>query len=508
MLFHLHMAVSPPLSSATGNGALRAGVDFIVPVPSPDESVDDPQVLVAWYDALVNLVATELPHDLLALWAYPPHGEPVLIGPPGLAEDDVRVPLPSPRLARPPLDLLEEMVEDAGYANAIALPIRLGRFDVGLVLIATFPPFPDLALARVRAAQVAERLGLGMARIADPAGEVYSPADAAEVLSRVAGAGSSAAPPAQYARALSQALNAAVPHERLELFVPGASPEQHYILSRHGEGSLWSDPTLIVGRETVDPPALIGGLTTVIADARGDSRLAGWNGTEPEARSVVAARLITGERLAGYLVLTASAPGIYDARDAELLQSVGATVAARVEAQVQSHQLRVLRSQLGSSNAVPNQLRRMATVLATSGDFSQALYECVAEATALLPFHRVRFAVRSPAEDDGRVAMVIPGEKRAFADLPLVPIRDQLLEKVIAGDVPHGVGGGQSEIELVFPLRLSGVVIGAMLLTTGTPDAFTRGHLALAQQVADSIAPWLELERRSARAPSHLPNSQ
>ncbi len=491
------MAVSPTSSSSTGNGASRAGVDFIVPVPSPDESVDDPQVLVAWYDALVNLIATELPHDLLALWAYPPHGDPVLIGPENLAEDDVRVPLPSPRLARPPLDLLEEMVEDAGYASAIALPIRLGRFDVGLILIASFPPFPDLARARIRAGLVAERLGLGMARIADPAGEVYSPADAAEVLSRVAGAGSSAAPPAQYARALSAALNAAVPHERLELFVPGASPEQHYIMSRHGEGSLWSDPALIVGRETVDPPALIGGLTTVIADARGDARLAGWHGSEPEARSVVAARLITGERLAGYLVLTASTPGIYDARDAELLQSVGATVAARVEAQVQSHQLRVLRSQLGSSNAVPNQLRRMATILATNGNFNQALYECVAEATALLPFHRVRFAVCSTVDHDDRVAMVVPGERRPFAELSLAPVRDQLLEKVIAGDVPHGVSGGEMEIELVFPLRISGAVIGAMMLTTSTPDAFTRNHLALAQQVADSIAPWLELERRS-----------
>lgn len=493
------MAALPRNPTSNGNGATRVATDFIVPVPSPDESVDDPQVLVAWYDALVNLVATELPHDLLGLWAYPPHGDPILIGPTGLSEDDVRVPLPSPRLARPPLDLLEEMVEDAGYANAIALPVRLGRFDVGLVLIASFPPFPDLALARTRVASVADRLGPGMARVADPAGEVYCAGDAGDVLGRVASAGSSAAPPAQYARSLSAALNAVVPHERLELLVPGASPEQHYILSRHGEGSLWSDPTLIVGRDVIDPPALISGLTTVITDARGDSRLAGWHGTQPEARSVVGARLITGERLAGYLVLTSSAPGIYDARDAELLLSVAAMVGARIEAQVQSHQLRVLRSQLGSSTAVPNQLRRMATVLATRTSFTDALYECVAEATALLPFHRVRFAVRAAADDDERVVMVIPGEQRSFADLPLVPVRDQLLAKVISGELPHGVSGGEVEIELVFPLRISGAVIGAMLLTTSTPDAFTRTHLALAQQVADSMAPWLELERRSVR---------
>ncbi len=494
------MAVSSPLSPAPGNGALRIAADFIVPLPSPDEAVDDPQVLVAWYDALVNLVATEIPHDLLALWAYPPHSEPVLIGPEALAEDDVRIPLPSPRIARPPLDLLEEMVEDAGYASAVALPVRYGRFDVGLLLVASFPPFSDPALARARLNVVAHRLGSGVARIADPAGEVYCAANPAEVLARIAGAGSSAAPPVQYARVLSAALNAVLPHDRLDLLVPGASPEQHYVMSRHGEGSLWSDPTLIVGREILDPPALVSGLSVIVPDARVEARLSAWRSGESEVRSVIGARLITGERLTGYLLLSHSAPGVYDATDAELLMRAAPMVAARVEAQVQAHQLRVLRSQLGSSNAIPNQLRRMATVLASRGNFADALYECVAEATALLPFHRVRFAVRAGAEDDARVAIVIPGEQRAFADLPLVPVRDQLLEKVIAGEVPHGVSGGQMDIELVFPLRVSGVVIGAMLLTTSTPDAFTRSHLALAQQVADSIAPWLELERRAVGA--------
>jgi hypothetical protein len=117
----------------------------------------------------------------------------------------------------------------------------------------------------------------------------------------------------------------------------------------------------------------------------------------------------------------------------------------------------------------------------------------MAEATALLPFHRVRLALR--AEQADRVVLLVPGDHRPISGIPSTPAGHGMVSKVIAGEVPHGVMGGGAEIELVFPLRAGGTISGALILTTGAADAFTRLHLAMAQQVADGIAPWVELLR-------------
>jgi hypothetical protein len=165
-------------------------------------------------------------------------------------------------------------------------------------------------------------------------------------------------------------------------------------------------------------------------------------------------------------------------------------VAARVEGLVQLHQLRVLRTQLGSANAVPNQFRRMSTVLATSTELHSALREYFAESTAIIPLHRARLALR--AADPARVVMLIPGDPRPLVELPSTPAT-QVVAQVLAGEIPHGVMGGGIEVELVLPLRVAGQVTGALLLTLTAADAVTRSHLALAQQVADMVAPWVEL---------------
>jgi hypothetical protein len=91
--------------------------------------------------------------------------------------------------------------------------------------------------------------------------------------------------------------------------------------------------------------------------------------------------------------------------------------------------------------------------------------------------------------------MLVPGDQRAFEELPQVPVSHSSVASVIAGEVAHAVIGAGLEVELVFPLRVNSRVTGAMILSTSTPDAFTRVHLALAQQVADMAAPWIELQR-------------
>ena len=170
---------------------------------------------------------------------------------------------------------------------------------------------------------------------------------------------------------------------------------------------------------------------------------------------------------------------------------------------MQSHQLKIIRAQLGSANAIPTQLRRMATILATVPDFSTGLREYMAEATALLPFHRVRLALRTDQPD--RVVLLVPGDHRHLGEIASTPVSNAVVSRVISGEVPHGVMGGGAEIELVFPLRAGGNISGALILTTGAADAFTRLHLAMAQQVADGIAPWVELLRRAAPTEASFP---
>lgn len=470
--------------------------ELLIPVPGPHESLEDAAVVATWFDALGNIAGIELPHDLLALWVYPDEGGARLIGPAALAADDVRVPLPSPRLPRPQVRLQEELLEDAGYGSALCRPVRLGRRDVGLVLIGAFAPRAYDAGSAARLEALARHVAPTLARLANPARPFDAAREERQALERLGRATAMAHTPRAFAREVGVALGHLFPLERLELLISGASPDQSYRLDEHDEGALWSRASLIVPREILDPAAAVGDDPAItVPDATGDTRWRAW--AADGVRSVLAARLVVAERVVGHLLAAAPEPGIYDEQDARLLARLAPWIAARVEAFVHSHQGRVLRAQLGSSNAVPNQLRRMATILATSAETGPALRDYMAEATALLPFHRVRFAVRL---DSDRMITLVPGEARHLGDLPASAIGTGLVGRVMSGDAPHGVAGGGHEVELVFPLRVGGRVTGAMILTSSTPDAFTRGHLALAQQVADGVAPYIEHARVASMA--------
>ena len=475
--------------------------EHVVPVPGPEESLRETSVLTTWYEALSNVVGVEIPHDLLAIWHFPVSGGAALVGPAALAEDELRVPLPSPRIGAPQLALLESVIRDAGYGSVSCFACRTERDDVGLLLVASFAPNMHDSETRERLRAVARRIAPTLGRLADPDRPDVEPHPETRVIDALAAATRLAHTPRGFARGASAALDRLIPHERLDIFVPGASPEQVYRLSAHEEGGLWSDSSLIVPRDLLDPSAAFAGRDTVLlADALVEAGWTGWAESDRHGavRSALGARLVVAERVVGYLLLGGDAVGVYDAHDAELLGRLAPWIASRVEALVQTSQLKIIRAQLGSSNAIPTQLRRMATILASVPDFSTALREYMAEATALLPFHRVRLALRTEQPD--RVMLLVPGDHRHIGEITSTPVSHAMVSKVISGEVPHGVMGGGAEIELVFPLRAGGVISGALILPTGEPDAFTRLHLAMAQQVADGIAPWIELLRRGAPA--------
>jgi GAF domain-containing protein len=491
LIQHCMTPIVPELHSGDADRAVEP--TLLIPLPGPYESLDDVEVLSAWYEALSNIIGIEVPHDLLALWVFTPRGAQ-LIGPASLAEDDLRVPLPDPRVSGPQLLLLADVLVHAGYRSAVARPVRVGRRDVGLMLYGAFAPDIWEAATIDDMDRIARHIAPVLARLAEPERAHDVRADEQRALERIGRAVCRALSPRAFAAEVGASLGQLMPVERLELLVTGGANEQAYRLDDHDGGSLWSRASLIVPREVLDPVAIIGDADAIVVqDAMADTRWRSW--AADGVRSVLATRLVVAEKLVGHLLIACAEAGVYDGEDARRLALVAPWIAARVDGIVQGYQLRGLRAQLGSANSVPVQLRRMATVLATTSDLGTGLRDYMSEATALLPFHRVRIALRT---GDEQVVMVVPGETKSLAELSSAPIGAGVVGRVLEGEAPHGVMGGGLEVELVFPLRVANAVTGALIITTGTPEAFTKNHLALAQQVADGVGLYLEHMRREA----------
>jgi GAF domain-containing protein len=95
---------------------------------------------------------------------------------------------------------------------------------------------------------------------------------------------------------------------------------------------------------------------------------------------------------------------------------------------------------------------------------------------------------------------VAPGEARALPDLPLTPVAGTGLGRVVRGELANLLVRAEQRTDLIVGLRVGGRVIGAMVLT-GDATRFGRGDMETAQQLADMVAPHLELLRRTAMAP-------
>jgi hypothetical protein len=116
------------------------------------------------------------------------------------------------------------------------------------------------------------------------------------------------------------------------------------------------------------------------------------------------------------------------------------------------------------------------------------------EGAALLPYDKLTFALRSPGSE--RVIMVEPGERRSFPNLPEVVVDGTALARVLTGEAPSAFAQRKEATVLMIPLRVAGVVQGALVFSAEAPAILTENHATVAQRLADIVAAHLELIRR------------
>ena len=524
---------SPPLGA--GSTPWQTQIAARVPLLRLNGAGWDVVALETWREALSSMLGTEVPHDLLGLWLHPPHHCAVLLGPPELAQDDLQLPRPTPHLDEDQLRQIEQVVRHAGYGSAICVSIPHGGRDVGVMLVANLRHGEYGSPEAIFMRQAAAELGPIMARIArqwvettDEAVEggprsprVRGPgreAHAREIhglLDTLGAAMRDATTPRQLTQLLGAALEHVLPHDAIELLVPDEAAEQHYRLSGHVHGHLWSHPAMVVSRAGFDPGRLFEGSDELlVSDGASDRRAPVWGfphqrGEEGEIRSVIGVRLRgTGGNSIGYLLLGNTGPEFYWDEDADLLARVGAALAPRVESVVLAWELDVLQSHLGVLRSVPAHLGRIAEILATAAHLSVATRLVAQEAAAVLPFSQCEFAIRLGSEEE--VVVFEPGETRPLAKLPVMQYTGTELGRVLDGELGNAFaearqrgddpkhGAAQPTAALVVPLRVGGRVFGTMTLLATGGQSFTRGDVSLAQQLADVLAPHLELHRQGA----------
>ncbi|HEU5039382.1 MAG TPA: GAF domain-containing protein [Gemmatimonadales bacterium] len=485
-----------------------AGGEPFVPLLRVAQALGDPVALATWHAALSNLLAVDLPHDLLGLWLYPAEGGSVLLGPEALAQDELTIPLPAPQLEQRQLVLLEEIIRDAGYGSAVCLPIRFGRRDVGLLLAA------DLHAGRygepeiLRLTAMARRLAPAFGRMARQWTGGHGPTSSrwqriAGLVDALAEAAAHGATAERYVAALSRALEPLLPHDRLELLVSDAQVTPHYRLTEHTGGPLWADPSLVVGADLLEPSSLLDAEGRILLpDACRDPR---WprgyfTAAEPagaELRAVVGARFAAPGGLVGYLLAGSIGPDMYDTDDADLIGRTATLIAAQVAALAGPRAGQVMPR--GREEAIPSLLLEVAETLAVATEPREATGRVAEIAARFLPFDTMQFAVRLSEGD--RVVLLAPGERRQLPDLPLIPVSGTALGRVVQGELPSAFDLVAGEARLVVPLRVAGRVHGALLFTAAPPAVLNPAHVHSAQQLADVVAPHLELLRRAALLP-------
>jgi hypothetical protein len=493
-----------PDAELPGDAFPPSAAEPLVPILRLDQGGADHDELETWHQALSNALTADVPHDLLALWLYPGAGGVVLLGPEALAQDDLSVPLPSPQLKPEQLAILEEIVRDAGYRSAASFPIRFGRRDVGLMLVASLEAGRyrgmDLMILRL----VAQRLAPSLGRLARQWGgaPVHGPERIAALLDAVVEASAAGTTPQRFAAALSCALESLIPHDRLELILSGPGGGSLYRLGEHLGGQLWTDPSLVLESTSLDLASLAGAHGRVLlGDAGRDAR---WprgyfTAADPagaELRAVVGARATGPTRLTSYLLLGSVGPDLYDEADAELLGRVAALIAPQVALLVEQS---ARDREAPPEPALPGRLLEIGEVLALDADPKEATRRVAELAGRFLPFDELHFALRLSEGD--RVVLLDPGERRPLPDLASVPVAGTALGQVLQGERPHLFALAQGEARLIVPLRVAGRVHGALVLTAAPPAVLNRAHVEPAQRLADVIAPHLELLRRAAMLP-------
>ena len=500
------MSSDPPQSADPSTPAPPG--EPLVPLLSAEQGLGDPDALATWHAALSNGISSEVPHDLLGLWLYPSHGGSVLLGPEALAQDELVVPLPAPQVQPSQVSVLEDIIRDAGYRSAVVFPIRSGRRDAGLMLVADLRPDRYGEAERMVLELVAQRLAPVFGRMARQwnatGGASPQVTRLAALVDAIALAGSHLGAPQLYVAELGRALEPLLPHDQLELLVADASGARTYRLGQHVGGPLWSDPSLVLERGLLDLESMFGDRPTLLI---GDTyHEQGWprgyftveEPTGAELRSIVGARVHGPQRLSAFLIAGSVGAEQYGEDDAALLARVAGLIAAHAA---------VLVSAATPAPAVPAasgpsegpSLLDAVELLATGTEFAATTRRVANLAARLLPFDELRFAIRLSEGD--RVVLLEPGESRPLPDLPLIPVAGTTLAAVLQAEIPHSFVLVSGEARLIVPLRVAGRVHGALVLTAQHPAILREVHIRAAQQLADVVASHLELLRRTALLP-------
>jgi GAF domain-containing protein len=495
------------------------GSEPLVPILRADAQVD-PVALTTWHQALSNTLSVEVPHDLMALWLYPSQGGVALVGPAELAADDMPVPQPSPHLTSEQISGIEKIVLTAGYGSVTCLPIRFGRRDVALLLVADLQPERYGAAERVMLQCVAQRVAPMLGRIA----RQWVPAESsssrqqeriAGLLQAVAQANRESASPQRFLAAISRALTPLLPHDHIELLIPNTAADEYFRLGEHPGGPLWSDPSLTISRQHLDIAAIFDNQPELlVADTYEDGRwprgfLIAAEAGGSDIRAVVGARLGFGGGSVGYLLVGSVGPEIYGDDDVELL----ALLAGLVSPQVGGF-LRVTKPvPLPLPLPVPEPVRaapeprdgsaealfRIAAVLAATSDPAAATRLIAEEGRVLLPFTDLTIALK--LTDGDRVVLLQPGERRSLQELPLVPVTGTALARVLRGETPHALSAARAESRLIVPLQVAGKVHGALVFSARAPADLNESSLDTAHRLANIVGAHFELLRRSAMQP-------
>jgi GAF domain-containing protein len=487
------------------------GSEPLVPILRIDEGKVDAVALATWHEALSNTLAVEVPHDLMGLWLYPSHGGVVLVGPAALAQDDLVIPVPSPYLKPEQLAVLEEIIVDAGYPSATCLPIRFGKRDVGLMLVADLQPQRYGPVERVVLQCVAQRVGPMLGRIARQWTPAAGPSSRqqeriAGLLETVVRANREGNTPQRFIAAIGSGLAPLLPHEHIELLVQDESGGQYFRLGEHSGGPLWADPSLVISRDHLDVADIFGARSRLlVGDIYEDDR---WprgflTATEPpgaDIRAVAGARLNLRGKSPAYLMVGSIGPDLYGAEDVELLVLLGGLILPQIAEFLRVPEPRALATNPSPAPGPAELLLKIAGALATMTDAAAATRLIALEGAGILPFERMTFALR--LTDSDRVVVLQPGGRSAV----LVPGAETAMAQVLSGGLPYVVGEAAGESRLVVPLRVTGRVQGALVFTAALTCAWTESHVDGAQRLADIVAARLDLFRRSSfRAPPYVP---
>ena len=478
--------------------------DVLVPVLQA-EGAPDPVALATWYLSLAASTAIEVPHDLFGLWVFPDSGGAVLLGPSALAQDHLEVPLPAPQLLQDELYALEEKLRKARYGSVIAVPVRHEARDVGVMLLGSierggFGPEQAVSLYRLagRLAPTLGRLsGVMPAFSTHPAVEPLMTRD--ELPEHLARAACEAVSGADLVRRVSGILYPLLPHDRLEIVVPGAVEDSFVALSGQAPRRRWSS-----GGRTLAYADVIGQFgtaeTLLLADFDELPNGGEWtvgSGAGP-ARSLLGARLAVAGHTAGYLLVGSVARDAYRPDDEDILALAALHLSPRVLS-LRSAAAGPVESAPAVAADLP--LVRAAEVLAGTAHLGSALAGFAAELGRVLPHQNITLHLR---RGDDEIIELDPAAPRPFADVPALALDEFAAAGLIRGEQEWLVEQDHTGETVMVPLRVAGRNVGT-LGVRGSNFTSPRGAAALARQFADVLAPHLELLRRGAareRAPA------